>query len=126
MPNGAAGVPGGGNAPQFAAGSAEDVLLKFCTAMADSNLTEAAQYISSKAKGTLTQIRDGSLSDEKIETLKESFELKGLQLKPSRPTGGVGKTIVLGNGKSETLSFTLVKEDDSYMLREFKVSKSSR
>jgi hypothetical protein len=93
--------------------------------MADSNLTEAAQYISPKAKGMLTQIRDGSLTDEKIESLKASFSLQGLQLKPTRSTG-VGRTITLGNSKSETLTFTLVKEEDNYLLREFKVSKATR
>ena len=135
MPNGAhaggaaamtpGSAPGGGAAPQFAAGSAEEVLLKFCTAMADSNLTDAGQYISPRAKGMLTQIRDGSMTDEKLDDLKASFSLQGLQLKPNRSTG-VGRTITLGNSKSETLSFTLVKEDDAYKLREFKVSKSSR
>lgn len=123
--SGPAGGPGGA-APQFPPGSAEAALLKFCTAMAESNLTEAGQYVSPKAKGVLAQIRDGSITDEKIESLKESFSLQGLTLKPIRPVAGVGKTISLGNAKLETLSFTLMKEDDGYMLREFKVSKSSK
>lgn len=91
-------------------------------AMADSNLTEAGEYISPKAKGILAQIKDGSITDEKVESLKDSFEPTGLTLKPSRQTGS-GKSITLGNAKSELLSFTLMKEEDVYLLREFKVSK---
>jgi len=120
IPGAAGGIAGA--AQQFPEGSAEAALLKFCAAMADSNLTEAGEYISPKAKGMLAQIRDGSITDEKIDTLKESFELTGLTLKPSRQTGA-GKSITLGNGKSELLSFTLMKEDDAYLLREFKISK---
>lgn len=111
--------------PKFEQGSAEDALLKFCTAMADSNLTEAGQYVSPKAKGVLAQIRDGSITDEKLDTLKNSFSLQSLTLKPSRPVSGTGKTIVLAN-KSETLSFTLMKEDSVYLLREFKQSKLAK
>ena len=124
-PGGAA--PGGqqGGA-QFAAGSAEDALLKFCTALAAGNLTGAADYISPKAKGMLAQIRDGSLPDDKLDNLKDSFSLQGLQMKPSRNVGGVGRTINLGNAKTETLSFTLVKEDDSYKLKEFKITTSKK
>lgn len=124
--SGPAGGIGGGAAPQFAPGTAESALLKFCTAMAESNLTEAGQYVSPKAKGVLAQIRDGSITDEKIESLKESFSLQGLTLKPTRPIAGVGKNISLGNAKQETLSFTLMKEDDGYLLRDFKVSKSAK
>lgn len=122
-PQGAAG-PGGAGGPgtQFPAGTAEAALQKFCMAMADSNLTEAGEYISPKAKGLLAQIRDGSITDDKIDSLKESFAPQGLQLKPSRNLG-TGKSITLSNAKNELLSFTLMKEDDAYLLREFKVSK---
>lgn len=93
--------------------------------MASSNLTDAGQYVSSKAKGVLAQIRDGNVTDEKLETLKSSFTLENLTLKPSRPISGTGKTIVLAN-KVETLSFTLMKEDSGYMLREFRQSKLAK
>ena len=93
--------------------------------MADSNLTDAAQYISPKAKGTLQQIREGTISDDKLDALKASFAPQELQLRPSRPVGGVGKTINLSN-KGELLSFTLYKEDDSYRLRDFSIKKAPR
>lgn len=121
---GAAGIAGGAAAAsQFEPGSAEEALAKFCVAMADSNLTEAAEYISPKAKGLLAQIRDGSLSEEKTDELKESFSPQGLTNLKARQTG-VGKAINLSNAKHELLSFTLMREaDDAYFLREFKVSK---
>jgi hypothetical protein len=120
---GGLGIPGGAaGASQFAPGSAEEALAKFCVAMADSNLTEAGEYISPKAKGLLAQIRDGSISEEKTDALKESFAPQGLTKVPSRITG-TGKTINLSNAKNELLSFTLMKEDDAYLLREFKVGK---
>jgi hypothetical protein len=120
---GGPGIPGGAGATsQFEPGSAEEALAKFCVAMADSNLTEAAEYISPKAKGLLAQIRDGSLSEEKTDELKESFVPEGLTKLKTRQTG-VGKAINLSNAKHELLSFTLMREaDDAYFLREFKVS----
>jgi hypothetical protein len=121
---GGLGIPGGAAAAsQFEPGSAEEALAKFCVAMADSNLTEAAEYISPKAKGLLATIRDGSISEEKTDELKESFSPQGMTKLNARQTG-VGKAINLGNAKHELLSFTLMREaDDAYLLREFKVSK---
>ncbi|MEI8379109.1 MAG: hypothetical protein WCJ09_03205 [Planctomycetota bacterium] len=127
-PGTAPGNPGGGpgaGGQQFAAGSAEDSLSKFCLAMADSNLTEAAQYISPKAKGMLQQIREGTIPDDKLEGLKASFAPQGLSLRPTRPVGG-GRTINLSNSKNELLSFTLFKEDDSYRVRDFSIKKATR
>jgi hypothetical protein len=121
---GGLGIPGGAAAAsQFEPGSAEEALAKFCVAMADINLTEAAEYISPKAKGLLATIRDGSISEEKTDELKESFSPQGMTKLNARQTG-VGKAINLGNAKHELLSFTLMREaDDAYLLREFKVSK---
>lgn len=121
----ASGPGGAAQIPQVTPGSAEEALLKFCMAMADSNLTEAGRYISPKAKGLLSQIRDGSLSDEKIDSLKNSFSLQGLTKRDGRPPGGTGKTITLANNINETLTFTLMKEDDVYLLRDFKITKVS-
>lgn len=126
MPAVAGGNPGtGGQQQQFPPGSAEDSLAKFCMAMADSNLTEAAQFISPKAKGVLQQIREGTISDDKLDGMKDSFSLQGMQLRPSRPIGS-GRTINLANAKSELLSFTLMKEDETYLLREFTIKKAPR
>ncbi len=125
FPGAAPGGGGGGLGGQsFQPGSAEAAVAKFCAAMADSNLTEAGQYISPKAKGLLAQIRDGNITDEKIEGLKASF--KELTPKPSRPLGGVGKTLSLGNSNRESLSFTLMKEEDIFLLRELKITKLAR
>ncbi len=124
-PGAGPGAGGQGGQQQFAVGSAEDSLSKFCLAMADSNLTDAAQYISPKAKGMLQQIREGTIPDDKLEGLKASFAPQGLSLRPTRPVGG-GRTINLANSKNELLSFTLFKEDDSYRIRDFSIKKAPR
>lgn len=92
--------------------------------MAEGNLTAAAEFVSPKAKSTLSQIREGQLPDDKSDEFKGSFT--GLKLKPSRNTGGSGKTINLSNEKGQTLSFTLSKEDDVYKLKEFTISKPKK
>ena len=100
--------------------------MKFCTAMAEGNLTAAAEFVSPKAKSMLSQIREGQLPDDKVDELKESFVLSGLKTKPSRNTGGSGKTINLGNEKGQTLSFVLSKEDDVYKIKEFTITKPKK
>jgi hypothetical protein len=123
-PGGPQGGPGGGpngQIPKFPEGSAEEALLKFCLAMADNNLTAAAEYISPKAKGLLAEIRDGNISDEKLESMKPSMALEGMKLNSSRQVG-TEKRISLGNKQDEILSFSLFKESDVYKLREFKIT----
>ena len=88
------------------------------------SLTEAGEYISPKAKGLLAQIRDGSITDEKLDGLKSSFAPQDLQLRPSLRASGTGKSIKLGNSKNESLNFTLMKEEETYLLREFTISKA--
>ena len=94
--------------------------------MAEGNLTAAAEFVSPKAKSMLGQIREGQLPDDKVDELKESFTMAGLKTKPSRNTGGSGKTINLGNEKGQTLSFVLSKEDDVYKIKEFTISKPKK
>jgi len=125
-PAGAPGSGAGGGASQFQAGSAEDTLLKFCTAIAEGNLTAAGEHVSSKAKGELSKIREGDVSDARLEELQAAFELKGLQTRPSRNASGSGKTINLGNAKGQVLGFVLSKEDDVFKLKEFTLSKPKK
>ena len=94
--------------------------------MAEGNLTAAAEFVSPKAKSMLSQIREGQLPDDKVDELKESFVVSGLKTKPSRNTGGSGKTINLGNEKGQTLSFVLSKEDDVYKIKEFTITKPKK
>lgn len=121
-----AGGTGAQGGTQFPAGSAEDTLLKFCTAMSEGNVTAAAELVSPKARSLLAQIRDGELPDDKIDELVTSFALSGLKTKPSRKTGGSEKTLNLGNEQGQFLSFTLSKEDDTYKVKEFTISKPKK
>lgn len=94
--------------------------------MSEGNLAAAAEFISTRAKSTLGQIREGQLPDDKIDEFKEAFKPSGLKLKPSRNNSGSGKMITLGNEQGQTLSFTLSKEDDIFKLKEFTISKPKK
>ena len=100
--------------------------MKFCTAMAEGNLTAAGEHVSAKAKGELGKIRDGEVSDARLEELQAAFELKSLQTRPSRNASSSGKTINLGNAKGQVLAFVLAKEDEVYKLKEFTLSKPKK
>ena len=111
----------GGQSPNFPKGSAEEAVMNFCIAIAEDNLTAASDYVSTKAKGQLVQIRDGTIADDKLDAMKPSMVLSTLRLNSTRSFGG-GKLISLSNSKNEVLSFTLFKEGEAYKLREFKIS----
>ncbi len=72
------------------------------------------------------KIREGDVSDARLEELQAAFELKGLQTRPSRNASGSGKTINLGNAKGQVLGFVLSKEDEVYKLKEFTLSKPKK
>ena len=126
---GGGGLPGSGasgGGQQFTAGSVEEVLLKFCTAMAEGNLTAAGEHVSSKAKGELGKIREADVSEARLEELRTAFTLKDLQTRPSRSSGGSGKAINLGNAKGQVLAFVLSKEDEVFKVKEFTLSKPKK
>lgn len=100
--------------------------MKFCTAIAEGNLTAAGEHVSSKAKGELGKIREGEMSDARLEELQAAFELKGLQTRPARNSSGSGKTINLSNAKGQVLGFVLSKEDEVFKLKEFTLSKPKK
>jgi len=101
-------------------------LLKFCTAMAEGNLTAAGEHVSSKAKGELGKIREADVSEARLEELRAAFTLKDLQTRPARSSGGSGKAINLGNAKGQVLAFVLSKEDDVFKVKEFTLSKPKK
>lgn len=119
------GGPGGagGQARSFPAGSADDTLFKFCTAMADGDTAAASEFVSPKAKGTLSKLRDGELSDEKIEEITNAIAPVN-ELQPNPNSNNTKRS--LRNGKNQVLSFTLKKDEDTYKIVEFSVSKPKK
>ena len=124
---GAMGGPGGGGsqAGNFSPGSVDDTLQKFCTAMADGDTAAAAEYIFPKVKGLAGQIREGELSDDKIEEITNALS----PLTELQPSGNPTNTKrMLRNKKNQVLSFVLKKdkEDDTFKITEFSISKPKR
>ena len=123
--NGAAGGgPGmsGGQGNSFKQGSADDVLYKFCSALSENDSAAASDYVSSKAKGMVGQLRDGQLSQEKIDEIESAVTpLNELEPMPNRSNGKRS----LRNKRNQVLSFTLKKEkdEDSYKITEFTLGK---
>jgi hypothetical protein len=123
------GANGGGgqmerNAREAKTGTIEEVLLSFCTAIADDDTATASDFVSAKATGILAKLRDGDMTDEKIEELVELFtpfnELKPTQEQP----GGTKRT--LRNGNNQVITFTLKKEKDIYKITELALPKGKK
>jgi hypothetical protein len=115
-----AGGAGGANA-EFKSGSIDDTLSKFCHAMVDGDTNTAAEYISPKAKGVLASLRDGSLSEEKIEEITQILTpLNDLKPGPNQITDTRRNLI---NAKDQSITFVLKKEKDVYKITELTLPK---
>jgi len=121
------GQPGGagGSGSSFPIGSIDDTLQRFCTALADGDTAAAGECVSSKASGLVGQIRDGSLSEEKVEEITNAITPIN-ELQPNATQKNTKR--VLRNKKNQVLSFTLKKDkdDDTYKIVEFSVSKPKK
>ena len=122
LASGMPGAPGGagGQGANFPPGSVDETLFKFCTAMADGDTAAASEYVSAKAKGLLAKLRDGELSDEKIEEITTAI-VPINELQPNQNQTNTKRS--LRNMRNQVLSFTLKKDDDTYKLMDFSVSK---
>lgn len=123
MPGGAGGA--GGSGSSFPEGSIDDTLQRFCMALVDGDTAAAGEYVSSKATGMVSQLRDGNLSEEKIEEISDALNpLSDLQPNAKQKNN----KRVLRNKKNQVLSFTLKKdkEDETYRIVEFSVSKPKK
>ena len=120
------GQPGGAGSPagNLTPGSVEDTLYKFCVAIADGDTAAAAEYVSPKAKGLIGQIRDGELSEEKLEEITDAISpVTELQPNPSQ----TNTKRSLRNRKNQVISFTLKKDkDEEYKITEFSISKPKK
>jgi hypothetical protein len=116
---------GGSQGGNLSPGSVEDTILKFCTAMEDGDTAAAAEFLSPKAKGLVGQLREGELSDEKVEEIKEAISPVA-ELKPNPSQTSTKRS--LRNRKNQVISFTLKKDkdDDSFKITEFAISKPKK
>lgn len=126
MPNGGMRGPGGsGQGSTFAAGSIEDTLFRFCTAMAEGDVAAAAEFLSPKAKGLVGKIRDGEISEEQLEDITNAISPVS-ELQPNQNQTSTKRS--LRNKKNQVISFTLKKDkdDDTFKITEFSISKPKK
>ncbi len=117
---GPAGAEGGAGTTEALppAGSIEYAIMKLAQMAKEGKYEEAKEIISTRAKGLAATIREGELTDSKIEALKTSFE--GMELF-SRKSVGNGVQFVVKNNRNQFLTFVVVKEGPEFVLREFTV-----
>ena len=122
-PGGAGGPGGQGRGSNFAAGSVEDSIYRFCVAMADGDTAAAAEYLFPKAKGLVGQLREGELSEEKVEEIKNAVSpVNELQPNPSQ----TNTKRSLRNKKNQVISFVMKKDkddEDKFKIVELSISK---
>ena len=119
-----AAAAGGDQAPTFPPGSADEAIYNFCVAMADDDTACADEYVSSKAKGLLAELHEGSLSEEKIEEIMNVLTPLTELTPNAEQTSSTKRS--LRNGKGQSISFTLKKEKEAYHITEFSYSKPKK
>ena len=120
---GGPGGPGGGQqGTNFPAGSIEDSIYRFCVAMADGDTAAAAEFLGSKAKGLVGQLREGELSEEKVEEIQNALS-PITELQPNPGQNNTKRS--LRNKKNQVISFTMKKDkdDDRFKIVELSISK---
>ena len=93
--------------------------------MAEGDVAAAAEFLSPKSKGLVGQLREGELSDEKIEEITNAIApVNELQPNPNQTSTKRS----LRNKKNQVISFTLKKdkEDDTFKITEFSISKPKK
>lgn len=124
--------PGGGGAAadptKIPPGSPDEAVYNFCKAISDDNTATASDWISDSARGAADQLRDGTLSEEKIADIVKfmtPFNVGG-DLKPvaTRGDNKANSRQLKRTSTGQVMEFTLKKEKDAYRITEFKVSKA--
>ena len=129
-PGGQAGIPGGlgGDSstranPVSPVGSAEYSAEKIVVQLLSGNVSGLDEFISSKCRGPLGDVREGKASDKQIEELKKLFQ--GLQAvgKPRKESGAT--VLSVKNADGATITFRVKKEDETYQVIEMSVKQAT-
>jgi hypothetical protein len=116
---GAPGAAGNGQAPMTAQrGSQEYPVVMFFNMAKSGNYALAEDVISSKAKGLAASVRLGDLSDEKIETYKESFAAPKFL---SRRNVSTGVQFTFDTKPGEQAVFVVVKDGANFVIKDLKI-----
>lgn len=119
-PGGEPGSQGGGyeqaKLPSFPDGSAEKAVQQLILKVTAGDTTGLDELISEKADGVLKELRDGTISEDKLRELKESWgQVRSVNV---RQVGG-GKEILLQNAKGTLLPFQCHREHGAYRVRDY-------
>lgn len=122
-PGGAAVGEGGagaqaGAASQAQKGTLEYAIVKLAEMAKNGDYAGVSSLISPRAKGLAASIRDGELSNGKIESMKSSFD--GLELFSRRSTGS-GVQFTLKNKTGQLLQVVVAKEGPEFVIRELTI-----
>jgi hypothetical protein len=116
-----AGDATGGNQNKPKPGSWEHAMLTFTEKVAEGDYSGLEYLITSKAKGLLAEIRDGEVSEERIEELKASFAEAAPQPESLKKTGA--SIILAMKGKlGHLIVLTVGKEDGVFKIRDMKIN----
>lgn len=121
---GGAGSGGGAAGGSFPPGSVDDTLFQFCSAMAEGDTAKASEYISSKAKGLLAELRDGKMSEEKIDEITNIVSPVSELQAGSEVVSNTRRSLV--NGKDQQITFVLKKEKDVHKITEMSLPKQKK
>lgn len=114
-PQGQGGVP---QSPQSPAGTAEFSAESVVVQLLKGEAAGLEDFISSKCKGVLGDIRDGKASEKQIEDLKKQFVgLKGVSAK----TDSGAKVLTLRNADNATITFRVKKEGEEFKIIEMTI-----
>jgi hypothetical protein len=118
----AGGAGGAGNQNQkFKPGSWEHAIDTFAQRMAAGDFSGLEYVISSKAKGLLGEIRDGALSEERLEDLKAAFA-EPTPLPETKKNAGSSVSITIKGKLGHHMTLTVGREDGVFKIRDLKIS----
>ena len=109
--------------PTFKPGSAGDAVYNFCVPISHDDTATASDYVSKSAKGVAERLREGELSEERIEELR-SFMNPMTELLPVASKDTSKRS--LRNKKNQSLSFTLRRENEVFRITDFTLVKPKK
>lgn len=112
------GGAGQGTAPQAQKGTLEYAILKLAEMAKSGNYEGVDEIISERAKNLAATIRDGELTEGKIESFKTTFDK--LELFSSKSASG-GRQFILKNSQGQLLQFLVIKEGQEFVIRDFMI-----
>ena len=126
IPGGAEGIPGAGQVQQFEKTSVEYPVQKVMLGLVSGNLEGLDEVVSEKAKGLLAEVRDATLSEDRLAELQEQFAKPQLAGKPK--VNGPATTVVLRGEAGDHITFSVARDkgEEVYKVREMSIRPNTK